>query len=193
MVIVCVSNGVRACPCVCAYMWRPADNLGWMSFLVCHPSLRHDHSLGWNLPSRLGCLSVSISSVWEFHVYITMPVVCVCVCTHHRIYRWEDNSQMLVLSYRMESGVQTQFVRCCMPGYPYPFSFVFLVLFHFIWGLVRQLHRWGWPCTCLRLPSAGMKGMCHRAWLFFRWDLGVHLSPLCLQGKSFTNWASPQP
>jgi hypothetical protein len=51
---------------------------------------------------------------------------------------------MLVLSYHMDSGDQTQVVRlgvkCPMPGSPYLFSFIFLVSFHFIRELVRQLH-----------------------------------------------------
>lgn len=61
--------------CMCAYMWRPGGSLGWMSFFMCHlPVLSHDHSLGWNLPSRLDWLTaISLSPFLQFWDYTCVP------------------------------------------------------------------------------------------------------------------------
>lgn len=128
---------------VCAYMWRPGGSLGWMSFLMCHSSvLRHDHSLGWNLPSRIRLadsdLSVPIYPALELHVCATMAIF-----THTGMH-----TQLCM------HASTSQNVRTTYGSWFYPST--------------RWLQKWNLASSvlCLSLPAPSVLSFCVTFFLF---------------------------
>lgn len=61
---------------------------------------------------------------------------------------------------------------------------------HVLWdGVSHQPGGWqaGSSGRPMSLPSTGIISTCHRAW----WVLGIKPRSVCLQGRHFTNWATP--
>lgn len=150
---------------MCAYMWRPGGSLEWMSFLMCHSSvLRHDHSLGWSLPSRLDWLTaISLSPSIQFWNYTCVPpwpflhtqactLSCACMQAHHRMWGQLVGVGSILLSDVFRRWNLASSVLCLSLLAPSVLSFC--ITFFLFRELVRQcLIIWAGLASHILLPS----------------------------------------